>query len=59
MKRRKQIINDIIERDDDPPLTGPGYRLWLESLTRTELSEYYELVKLEHPAKTLPPSMTP
>ncbi|HTX22295.1 MAG TPA: hypothetical protein VMD27_10635 [Candidatus Aquilonibacter sp.] len=49
--RRREIIEDIIKRDDDPPLYKRAYPKWLKSLTDPELEEYYELVKLEHPNK--------
>lgn len=49
----QSIIDDIIKRDDDPPLvTLEKYRAWLITLTQPELAEYYDLVKSECPAKS-------
>lgn len=45
-----EIISDILDSDDDPPLTKKSsYRRWLASLDESELKEYYELVVAEHP----------
>lgn len=45
-----EIINDILRRDNDPPLTPKrSYRGWLGTLSDEKLREYYELVKIENP----------
>ena len=48
---RSKIINDIIRRDDDPPIYKRAYPKWLHSLSDLELGEYYELVRFYHPDK--------
>ena len=48
-KTRNDIIDDIVQRDEDPLFDKRDYPGWLKSLTDAELKEYYELIKLENP----------
>ncbi len=52
--KRDKIIKDIIERDDDPPMTRKPYRAWLEFLSADDLVEYHGIVKKCHPKTRRP-----
>ena len=51
--KRETIINDIIQRDDDPPeaMKPARYRAWLETVSESDLADYYRIVKKCHPKK--------
>ena len=51
--RREKTISDIIARDDEPPeaMKPTRYRVWLETLSASDLAEYHRIVKKCHPKK--------